>query len=145
MLALALGGLTAACGEGTDRLVTAAMIEGDAIPAPFTDIAGDPERGAEIFVARERGHCVLCHAVDGLDAEFQGDVGPTLTGVGARLSPGQLRLRIADPARLWPDTVMPPYYRVSGLNQVAGAYQGQPVLNPQEVEDVIAYLSGLRG
>lgn len=133
----------AACDHGDLRLVTQAMIEGDAIPTPLTGTPGDAQRGAEIFAARERGHCVLCHRIEGLEAEFQGDVGPDLSTVGVRLTPGQMRLRIADPTRVWPDTVMPPYYRVSELNQVDPAYRGKPVLSAQEIEDVIAYLSGL--
>lgn len=141
--ALASALVAAGCGAGDQRLVTEAMIEGDAISAPLTDTPGVPERGQEIFTTRERGHCVLCHRVEGLPAEFQGDVGPDLTTVGARLSRGQLRLRIADPTRVWPETVMPPYYRKHDLNQVGAAYQGQPVLSAQEIEDVIAYLSGL--
>lgn len=134
-----------ACGEPAARLVTDGMIEGDAIPARLSEAAGDPARGARLFAAREAGHCVLCHRVAGLEAAFQGTLGPELSDVGARLSPGQMRLRIADPTRLWPDTVMPSYYRVHGLNQVGAEYRGEPILNAQEIEDVIAYLSRLEG
>jgi L-cysteine S-thiosulfotransferase len=121
------------------------MISGDAIPQPLTDLPGDSARGAELFAAREGGHCVLCHRVEGLEAPFQGNVGPELSAVGARLSPAQMRLRIADPTRLWPDTVMPSYYRVTQLQQVGAAYRGEPVLSAQEIEDVIAYLATLEG
>jgi sulfur-oxidizing protein SoxX len=34
-----------------------------------------------------------------------------LTGIGARLSAGQIRYRIVDAQGIWPDTVMPSYYR----------------------------------
>ena len=59
---------------------------------------GDATRGREVFVSREGGHCVLCHAVPGVDVA--GDVGPALAGVGARLDAGQLRLRVADITRV---------------------------------------------
>ncbi len=67
-----------------------------------------------------------------------------LSGVGARLSEGQLRLRIVDSVRLNRDTIMPSYYRMDGLNQVAAAWRGKPVLTAQQVEDVVAYLLTLR-
>jgi L-cysteine S-thiosulfotransferase len=51
-----------------------------------------------------------------------------------------LRLRIVDSMELNRDTIMPSYYRVNGLNQVAEAWRGKPVLTAQQVEDVVAYL-----
>src|SRR6202022_3807849 len=49
-----------------------------------------------------------------------------LKGAGSRWSEGQLRLRIVDASRLYPNTIMPPYYRVDGLVRVAPALQGKP-------------------
>ncbi|RIJ24573.1 sulfur oxidation c-type cytochrome SoxX [Henriciella barbarensis] len=138
--------LLAGCGsEVTSRFATPVEITGDGIAAPLLGLQGDPERGKAVFAEREQGHCVLCHAVEGLDAEFQGNVGPALTGVGARLSDGQIRLRIADAQSLWPDTLMPSYYRAGGLNQVAPAYAGEPALTAQQIEDLVAYLGQLDG
>ena len=39
---------------------------------------------------------------------------------------------------------MPAYYRVDGLNRVAETYRGKPVLNAEQIEDVIAYLLTLK-
>jgi len=64
--------------------------------------------------------------------------------VGSKLTAGQLRLRIVDPTRLKPDVVMPAYHRVDGLDQVARQYRGRPILDAQQVEDVIAYLLTLK-
>ena len=69
---------------------------------------------------------------------------PSGSGVGARLSEGQIRLRVADNLRVNPNTVMPSYYKVDGLDRVAGTYAGKPVLTAQEVEDVVAWLTTLR-
>jgi len=41
-------------------------------------------------------------------------------------------------------TVMPSYYRIEGLRDVAPAYRGKPVLDAQEIEDVVAYLLTLK-
>ena len=73
-----------------------------------------------------------------------GNLAPPLGGVGARLDEGQLRLRIVDSMRLNPQTIMPSYYRLDGLNQVAAAWRGKTLLTAQQVEDTVAYLLTLR-
>jgi sulfur-oxidizing protein SoxX len=127
----------------------ALVVASCASPVPGNDelttplaAAGDPARGREVFVAREGGHCVLCHAAPGV--ETAGDVGPSLAGVGSRLSAGQLRLRVADISRIKPDVAMPSFHRLDGLTRVALEYQGRPVLDGQQVEDVVAWLQTLR-
>jgi len=60
------------------------------------------------------------------------------------LSAAQLRLRIADIQLVKPDAAMPSYYRVEHLDRVASEYRGWPVLDAQQVEDVVAYLETLR-
>jgi len=64
--------------------------------------------------------------------------------VGARWSSAQLRLRIVDGSRLNPETIMPSYYRIEGLNRVAPAFKDAPILNAQQVEDVVAFLKTLQ-
>jgi sulfur-oxidizing protein SoxX len=39
---------------------------------------------------------------------------------------------------------MPSYYRIDGLDRVASAYRGKPVLSAQEVEDIVAWLATLK-
>ena len=55
-----------------------------------------------------------------------------------------LRARVVDASRFNPDTVMPPYHRTADLVRVAPAYRDQPVLSPQEIEDIVAYLVSLK-
>ena len=69
---------------------------------------------------------------------------PDLKGAGARWSEGQLRLRIVDAARVNPQTIMPPYYRTDGLERVAPAFRGKPILTAEQIEDVVAYLMTLK-
>jgi sulfur-oxidizing protein SoxX len=113
----------------------------DAMETPLA-AAGDAARGREVFVAREGGHCVLCHAVPGVDVA--GDVGPPLTHAGSKFTPAQLRLRVADISRVRPLAAMPTFHRTENLTRVAASYQGKPVLSGQQVEDLVAYLSTLR-
>jgi sulfur-oxidizing protein SoxX len=115
----------------------------DAMDIPLTAAAGDPVRGREVLMGRD-GNCLLCHAVPQTGARFMGDLGPPLSGVGSRLSAGQLRLRLVDMKRLNPQTIMPSYFRTEGLVQVAEPYRGKPVLTAQQIEDVVAYLRSLR-
>ena len=120
------------------------MIVGDAIPASLTGTSGDPERGRAIVVNRQVGLCLLCHSGPFPEQKFQGTLAPDLKGAGVRSSEGQLRLRIVDASRIKPDTIMPPYYRIDGLDRVAPSFQGKPILTAEQIEDVVAYLLTLR-
>lgn len=118
-------------------------VEGDAIHAPLSARPGDPARGSTVIAGRD-ANCLLCHSVPETGQRFMGNIAPPLSGIGARLSAAQLRLRVVDPSRLNPATVMPSYYRVEGLNRVAADYRGKPVLSADQIEDVVAYLQTLK-
>jgi sulfur-oxidizing protein SoxX len=137
-----LAGL-AGCAAWAPDAVTPYRVEGDAIRERLLPAAGDAARGKAVVIARD-SNCLLCHAVPDAGVRAMGNIGPPLAGVGARLNEGQLRLRIVDSMRLNRDTIMPSYYRVDGLNMVAEAWRGKPVLSAQQVEDTVAYLLTLR-
>lgn len=90
------------------------------------------------------GLCLLCHSGPFPEERFQGNLAPSLAGVGARLSTGQIRLRIVDPGRVSPQTIMPAYFRTEGLQRVAPAYRGKTVLSAQQIEDIVAFLATLK-
>jgi sulfur-oxidizing protein SoxX len=117
---------------------------GDAIPASLTGAAGDSARGRAIVVDRQVGLCLLCHSGPFPEQRFMGDLAPDLRGVGARLSAGQIRLRIADSSRVNPATIMPAYFKTEGLQRVAPAFRGKTVLTAQQIEDVVAFLVTLK-
>ena len=119
-------------------------VEGDAIPTPLTSERGDPARGRAIVVNRQAGMCLLCHTGPFPEEALQGTLAPDLSGAGARLTAGQLRLRLVDSRRLNPATIMPSYYRTDHLNRVGAPWRGKPVLTPQQIEDVVALLVTLR-
>ncbi|MBI4290926.1 MAG: sulfur oxidation c-type cytochrome SoxX [Betaproteobacteria bacterium] len=122
----------------------AITVVGDAIPASLTGAKGDPARGRGIVVDRNVGLCLLCHRGPFPEVRIQTDIGPDLTGTGARLSEGQIRLRIVDPGRVNAASIMPAYYRTEGLTRVAPAFRGKPLLTAEQIEDVVAYLVTLR-
>jgi sulfur-oxidizing protein SoxX len=119
-------------------------IVGDRVPGSLTGGLGDAQNGRRIVLDRETGNCLICHRAPEPAQRFQGDIGPSLAGVGSRLDAGQIRLRIIDQSRINPATVMPPYYRTGGLRRVAARFVGRPVLTAAEVEDVVAYLTTLK-
>jgi len=119
-------------------------ISGDEITASLTGSEGDARRGRVIVTNRQLGLCLLCHPGPFADEGFQGNLAPDLAGVGRRWTRGQLRLRIVDASRINPSTIMPPYYRVEGLERVAPAWRGRPILTAEQIEDVVAFLTTLR-
>jgi sulfur-oxidizing protein SoxX len=117
---------------------------GDAIDAPLDGLAGDAARGRAIVADRTRGLCLLCHAGPFPEERFQGDLAPDLAGAGSRWTAGQLRQRIVDGRRQNPASIMPAYHRSEGLERVAPALRGRPILDAQQVEDVVSFLATLR-
>ncbi|KPK19917.1 MAG: sulfur oxidation c-type cytochrome SoxX [Betaproteobacteria bacterium SG8_41] len=116
----------------------------DAIPVSLTGAAGNAARGRMLVLDRRVGLCLLCHSGPFPEERFQGTIGPDLSGIGARLSEGQIRLRIVEPARINTATIMPAYFRTEGLTRVAAAFRGKPILSAQQIEDIVAFLTGLR-
>jgi len=119
-------------------------VSGDAIERSLTGRPGGAARGEALVADRRRSLCLLCHAGPFPEPHAQGTLAPDLRGVGARLSEGQLRLRVVDMRRVVPGSIMPSYYRVDGLTRVAAPWQGRPVLTAEEIEDAVAFLVTLK-
>lgn len=117
---------------------------GNAIPAPLTSKSGDPMRGKALALSTAAGNCALCHELPAREVAVFGTMGPSLANVGSRLDAGVLRLRIVDGRRINPRSAMPSYYRVQSLNRVMAQYRGRPILDAQQVEDIVAYLQTLK-
>ena len=115
-----------------------------ALPQPLTAFAGDATRGRTIVANRQVGLCLLCHTGPIPEERFQGNLAPDLAGAGKRWTAAQLRLRMVDARALNPQTIMPSYHRVDGLNRVSPVWAGATMLTAQQVEDVVAYLLTLR-
>lgn len=114
----------------------------------LTGVPGDAERGKEIMVDRGQGNCIACHQVTALEEyDWHGEVGPSLDGAGARWDEAALRGIMVDAKAVFPETVMPAFYRVDGFTRPGNAYTGRaaegdlaPLLTAQDIEDVVAYL-----
>jgi sulfur-oxidizing protein SoxX len=140
-------------GRALRRLATALAAVGclagvasgqEGLPESLTGARGDPARGRVIVLSRQVGLCLLCHSGPFPEERLQGTLATDLRGAGGRWSEAQLRLRIVDPARITPETIMPAYHRTDGLVRVAPAYREKPILSAAEIEDVVAFLTTLR-
>ncbi len=119
-------------------LLSPTLWASDTLPATPSAATADAARGRKLLLARQDTGCVLCHQLPGF--KEGGEMGPSLVGVGDRLSSEQIRQRIADPRVLNPQTFMPAYFSTAGLHNVAKSLQGKTVLSEQGLEDIIAYL-----
>ena len=119
------------------------IVEGG-IPTALTSAPGDAAKGRAIVGNRQIGMCMLCHQAPIAEGRFQGDISTNLAGVGARWTVPQLRLRIVNSRHINPTSVMPTYYRTDGLLRVAAASRDKPILDAQQVEDVVAWLASLK-
>jgi sulfur-oxidizing protein SoxX len=124
--------------------LSGSVFSNDELPVPLSGAKGDPARGRAIVASRQAGLCLLCHSGPFPEERFQGSIGPDLNGIGSRLSEGQIRLRIVDPGRFNPSTIMPAYFRTEGLDRVAPSFKGKPILSAEQIEDVVAFLATLK-
>jgi sulfur-oxidizing protein SoxX len=85
------------------------------------------------------------------DIPFHGEIGPMLDGVGDRWTEAELRGIVANAKKMFPDSMMPSFYRVDGYTRPGNAFSGKvaddtfgPLLTAQQIEDVVAYLVTLK-
>ena len=119
-------------------------MSGDTIPEPLVARPGNPADGAKLMADRHRSLCVLCHAGPFSAPHMQGDIAPNLKGVGSRLSAAQIRLRVANIKALNPASLMPAYLAVIDRPDIAEVWRGKAILEPGEIEDIVAYLATLK-
>ncbi len=135
---------TVASAETKASLVKFEITKGESIAQSLTGQPGDPIKGRAVAVHRKKGNCLACHGMPAPEQQFHGNIGPDLAGVASRYSAGELRLRLVDATIINEDTIMPAFYRNTGLHRVLKKFKGKTVLSAQEIEDVLAYLMTLK-
>jgi len=113
---------------------------------------GDAAVGAKQYSDRALGNCAACHVNgDQPDVPFQGNIGPALDGAGSRYSEAQLRGIVADAKHTFPDSMMPSFFKGAGYVRPGIEYTSKPaeepldpIMNAQQVEDMVAYLLTLK-
>ncbi|MCF3593868.1 sulfur oxidation c-type cytochrome SoxX [Rhodobacteraceae bacterium LMO-12] len=121
------------------------------VAASLTGTPGDPAMGEKVYASKKMGNCVACHLISSVDVAFPGNVGPELDGVGDRYDEARLRGILANSKMTFEGTVMPAYYKVDGFIRPGNAYSGKaaddtfaPLLEAQQIEDLVAFLSTLK-
>ncbi|MXQ07470.1 sulfur oxidation c-type cytochrome SoxX [Alphaproteobacteria bacterium GH1-50] len=122
-----------------------------AVEGSLTGTAGDPAAG-RVIMNKGAGNCIACHMVSDLEEfPFHGDVGPSLDGVGDRWTEAELRGIVSNAKEMFPDTVMPSFYRTTDFVRPGNGFTGKaaegeldPLLTAQQVEDVVSYLLTLK-
>ncbi|NNE81427.1 MAG: sulfur oxidation c-type cytochrome SoxX [Silicimonas sp.] len=130
---------------------TDVVFEDGAVAASLTGTPGNAAEGRKIM-NKGAGNCIACHAVSDLaELAFHGEIGPGLDGVGDRWSEPELRGIVANAKNMFPDTVMPSFYKTEGFIRIGNGFTGKaaegavdPLLNAQQIEDVVAYLLTLK-
>jgi sulfur-oxidizing protein SoxX len=108
----------------------------DTINEPIQGLKGDFARGEALMQNQRTSLCLLCHD--------KGTLAPSLQGVGTRLTEGQIRLRIIDQRRINMNSIMPPFYALENIVNVSEKYKGKTILDAQQVEDLVIYLTGAK-
>ena len=144
LLATAMGlALAASIGFSAQaELVKFDIVDGT-IPQSLTGKAGDAANGRKLAYNRKKGNCLACHVMPIPEQQFHGTIGPALDGVGSNLNSAELRMRMVDAQAINPDSVMPAFYK-TGQVRVMKKFVGKTILQPQEIEDIIAYLTTLK-
>lgn len=90
---------------------------------------GDPARGRDLALRRDKGYCVICHQLP--SEKWPGTVGVSLTGFKRHnYDDSKVYQQIFDPRVNNPNSAMPPY----GTNRI---------LNDQEIRDLVAFLQSI--
>lgn len=127
-----------------DGLVKYEIVD-NGISKSLTGKSGDAVKGEKTFTNRKLGNCLACHQVTAIPSQpFHGEIGPSLDGVADRYSEAELRMQVVNAKVINPDTIMPAFYRTDGFERVLKKFQGKPILNAEQVEDVLAYLKTLK-
>ncbi|MEX3315049.1 sulfur oxidation c-type cytochrome SoxX [Sulfitobacter sp. PS-8MA] len=123
-----------------------------AVEGSLTGTPGDAANGATIVGSKQAGNCIACHQISALsDVPFHGEVGPMLDGAGDRWSEAELRGIVANSKKTFEGSMMPSYYKTTGFIRPGDGYTGKageeplpPLLEAQQIEDVVAFLATLK-
>ncbi|MEL6767067.1 MAG: c-type cytochrome [Pseudomonadota bacterium] len=131
------------------------IVNGRSIPESLTGRAGNAAEGLRLYLNAARSGCASCHGVPdapgtrghpGREGSAPAARGmPSLERVGARLSPGTIRLWLVLPDLLGRRGAMPSAYAAGQRTDPADPLHGGPRLTAAEIEDLVAWLSGLTG
>lgn len=119
----------------------------------LTGQPGDPAEGRKLFSSRSDGNCISCHSISEMleDVQWHGNVGPSLDGVADRWEEADIRGLVVNAKNIFDGTIMPAFYKTSGYIRPGEGFTTKPaqeplppLLNAQQIEDLVAYLMTLK-
>jgi sulfur-oxidizing protein SoxX len=117
----------------THRLAWGALC----VLAASASVPAFADEGWRIMTDKSLGNCWACHALPGQQG-LVSNLGPSLAGVGARLSTQQLMQWVVDARQIHPQTLMPPFGVSTGLQRTPTP---KAVLTPDEIQQVVNTLA----
>ncbi|NNF24288.1 MAG: sulfur oxidation c-type cytochrome SoxX [Rhodobacteraceae bacterium] len=143
--------VTASAGWSEAIMPASVSFDDGAVASSISGQPGDPEAG-RLVMNKGAGNCIACHEVSVLSEwPFHGEVGPALDGVGDRWSEAELRGIVSNAKMMFPETMMPSFYKTDGYIRPGNAFTGkaaegelEPLLTAQQIEDVVAFLLTLK-
>lgn len=142
---------TAGLAFAAEIVPASVQFDDGAVSDSLTGVPGTAAEGRKIM-NKGAGNCIACHMVSDLaELPFQGEIGPMLDGAGERWSEAELRGIVANAKNMFPDTMMPSFYKTEGFIRPGNGFSGKaasgpldPLLTAQQIEDVVAYLLTLK-
>jgi sulfur-oxidizing protein SoxX len=130
-------------------VVAYTVTDGRRIEASLTGAPGDPAAGRALYAGEAGRGCVVCHGLPEAAAPAAPPFAraprrsvPALEGVGARLDPAEIRLRLIAPEFLDPEARCS-VYAAGQREDPTDPLWGGPRLPAAAVEDLVAFLAGL--
>jgi len=95
------------------------------------------QAGFEWMTNKQVGNCIACHDVPGVTGMVS-SFGPSLKGVGSRLSRQALTQWVEDARKINPDTLMPPFGTTEGLSKTNPP---RVILTKSQIDQVVDTLA----
>jgi sulfur-oxidizing protein SoxX len=111
---------------------------------PLTPQPGDPVRGRQLVVDRQKGFCLLCHSGPFPEERFQGTMAPDLSLAAGQRRWVDVRARLVNPTLFNPETIMPAYLSTRPGTRVNRQFEGKTLLQAQDIEDIAAFLMNMK-
>ena len=95
------------------------------------------QAGFEWMTNKQVGNCIACHDLPGVPGMVS-SFGPSLKGVGSRLSKQALTQWVVDARKINPNTLMPPFGTTEGLSKTNPP---RVILTKSQLEQVVNTLA----
>jgi sulfur-oxidizing protein SoxX len=104
------------------------------------------QAGFEIMYHSSQGNCVTCHVIGteksaNMRMEKQGNFGPALTGIGSKYTRAQITQWVTDARKINPQTLMPPYGSLEGIEKPNDM---KTILSAEQIQSVVDALLTLK-